>query len=452
VEATGNAISAGTRRLERRPSGTYVPRRPEDGVLHRSLREHLETFLAEAKARSDGDGLPMKTPRKSGLRPSLVAFDKSSSAPATAERGAIGRDDTVVMAQQPAPGRLPWQQQCDCSLASPPLRLESPGDPCLRESKSVILCSRRACATTIGVSMNWDDLRLFVALAREKTLASASRSIGVDQTTVARRLRALEESLGAVLFERGEGRWQLTSVGRHALRRVERIEEDIAGIVRSAEAESQTVSGVVRLTSVAAMNSEYLVYRLPDLYARHPDLVVDLVDSDANLNIARHEADVAIRASRPESGDFVIRRLTVIGFAVYESARPHVVTGRADWVAYNEDLAQLPEMRWLETHMERGARIRLRDSGMRTLCGAVASGIGRGILPCFVGDTHSELRRWTQGDPVLSRDVWLLIHREARESARVAVVADWLVERCTADAQLFSGLGAPSVRRPRRRS
>jgi hypothetical protein len=111
-----------------------------------------------------------------------------------------------------------------------------------------------------------------------------------------------------------------------------------------------------------------------DLYARHPDLVIDLVDSDANLNIARHEADVAIRVSRPESGDFIIRKLAVAGFAVYESARPEVVTGRDDWVAYNEELAQVPEMRWLEAHLE-GGRIRLRDSGVQTLCGAVASGV-----------------------------------------------------------------------------
>jgi DNA-binding transcriptional LysR family regulator len=298
--------------------------------------------------------------------------------------------------------------------------------------------------------MNWDDLRMFVVLAREKTMAAASRRLGVDQTTVARRLRALEESLGAALFERAEGRWQLTAFGKRALERVERIEEDVAGIVRSAEAEAQTVSGVVRLTSVAAMNSEYLVHRLPDLYARHPDLVIDLVDSDLNLNIARHEADIAIRASRPESGDFIIRKLTVIGFAVYESARPEVVAGRDDWVAYNEDLAQLPEMLWLQSHLA-GGRVRLRDSGMHTLCGAIAGGIGRGILPCFVGDVHPELRRSASGDLVLSRDVWLLIHHEARESARVVVVADWLVERFTADAQLFSGLGAPSERRPRRR-
>ncbi|MGH7803179.1 MAG: LysR family transcriptional regulator [Candidatus Binatia bacterium] len=295
--------------------------------------------------------------------------------------------------------------------------------------------------------MNWDDLRILVALAREKTLAAASRRLGVDQTTVARRLRALEESLGALLFERSDGKWRLTPFGRRAVERAERIEEDVAGIVRSAESESQVVSGVVRLTSAPAIHSEYLVHRLPELYARHPDLVIDLVDSDANLDITRHEADVAIRASRPESGDFVIRKLAVIGYAVYESVRPGVATGRGDWVAYCEDLAHVAEMRWLESHLD-GGRIRLRDSGMRTLLGAIASGIGRGILPCFVADAHSELRRAEPGDVVLVRDLWLLIHREARESARVAVVAEWLVERFTTDAHVFAG-GAPASPGPR---
>lgn len=286
--------------------------------------------------------------------------------------------------------------------------------------------------------MNWDDFKFLVVVTREKTVAAASRRLGVDQTTVARRLRALEESLGAVLFERGDGRWRLTPFGRRVVERVEHIEEDVAGILRSAESESQVVSGVVRLTSPPAIHSEYLVHRLPELYARHPDLVIDLVDSDANLNITRHEADLAVRGARPVSGDFIIRKLAVLGYAVYESARPGVVTARDDWVAYGDDLAHVVEMRWLEGHIGAG-RIRLRDSGLRTLCGAVAGGIGRGVLPCLLGDAHPELRRSVPGDPVLSRDLWLLIHRESRESARVAVVADWLVERFTADAHRFEG-------------
>ena len=288
--------------------------------------------------------------------------------------------------------------------------------------------------------MNWDDLRFFAVLAREKTLAAASRRLGVDQTTVARRLRALEEALGAALFERSGGQWRLTGLGLRTLDRAEQIEDGVAGIVRSAEVESQTVSGGVRITSVAVLSGSYLIRHLAELYARHPELVIDLVDSDANLNISRHEADIAIRASRPESGDFIIRKLAVMGFAVYESARERS-PAPDDWVAYNEDLAHVPEMRWLETRIGAG-RIRLRDSDTRTLRGAIATGIGRGILPCFLGDGDPDLRRSAPGEVLLRRDVWMLIHREARASARVAVVAEWLVDRFVADADIFRGESA----------
>jgi DNA-binding transcriptional LysR family regulator len=298
--------------------------------------------------------------------------------------------------------------------------------------------------------MNWDDLRIVIALSREKSLVAASHRIGVDKTTIGRRLRSLEESLGAILFDRREGTWRITSVGRRVLERAQRIEEDIAAIERTTEAETKSVSGLVRVTSVAGIISEYLAPRLPEIYAKHPDFRLDLVDSDANLNLTRREADVAIRMSRPESGDFVIRKVSVMSFAVYESAVPGVVPRDGDWVGYNENLARVPEMRWLEDHLG-GGRIRLRENGARTLCAAVASGVGRGILACFVADVQPNLRRHRGEGPVLSRDMWMLVHRDARESARVAVVTDWLVDRFAADGGLFRGDGAQASGRKRQR-
>lgn len=230
------------------------------------------------------------------------------------------------------------------------------------------------------------------------------------------------------------------------------IEEDVASVTRYADAEAQTVSGAVRITAVGALGSEYLIHRLPAFYERHPDVVVELVDSDANLNIARREADIAIRASRPESGDFVIRKLAEVGFAVYEATRKDRSTWDGDWVAYDSEHAHLPEMRWLEAHAA-GGRIRLRNNSTLALARAVAGGIGRAILPCFVGDVHAGIRRSSPSHPVLSREVWLLVHRDARESTRVAVTADWLVERFSADAALLQGRGdsgSPGGAKPRK--
>lgn len=287
--------------------------------------------------------------------------------------------------------------------------------------------------------MNWDDLRFLVVIGREGTLAAAARRLKVDQTTVARRLRALEDALGTPLFERSDGRWQPTLLGTRVLERAGRIEEDVAGVVRMAEAGAQAVSGVVRVTSVSAIVAEYLIPRLPALYARHPELAVELIASNDNLNVSRREADIAIRLARPDSGDFLIRKLADMGFAAYGAARGDLPVPPGDWVTYNEDLAHTPEMRWLVPHL-RGGRVRLRSNSVRGLAVAVASGVGHGVLPCFLADAHPGLVRLCGPQPVLSRDLWLLIHRDARQQVRVAATADWLAECFAADAAAFRGV------------
>jgi len=285
--------------------------------------------------------------------------------------------------------------------------------------------------------MNWDDLRFLVEIGRSATLAAAARHLKVDQTTVARRLRALEDALGTPLFERSDGHWRPTGVGADVLERAMRIEEDVAGLARLAEAGAQAVSGVVRLTAVGAIVGDYLVPRLPGLYARHPELVVELIASNDNLNVSRREADIAIRLARPESGDFLIRKLADVGFAVYGPAQPGP-TRSNDWVTYDDELAHTPEMRWLAGQLA-GGRVRLRSNKLTGLLGAVAVGIGRAVLPCFLADATPGLVRESGPQPVLSRDLWLLVHPDARRLPRVAAVADWLGECFEADAGAFRG-------------
>ena len=282
--------------------------------------------------------------------------------------------------------------------------------------------------------MNWDDLRFLVAIGREGTLAAAARRLKVDQTTVARRLRALEDTLGTPLFERSDKHWRPTAVGASVLERATRIEEDVAGLARLAETGTRTVSGVVRTTSVSAIASDYLVPRLNGLYARHPELIVELIASNDNLNVSRREADIAIRLARPESGDFLIRKLADVGFAVYAAPSAQ----HDDWVTYDAELAHTPEMRWLAAQLA-GQRVRLRSNNLAGLLLAVAGGIGRAILPCFLADSAPGLIRMSGPQPVLSRDLWLLVHPDARRQPRVAAVADWLGECFAADAPAFRG-------------
>lgn len=287
--------------------------------------------------------------------------------------------------------------------------------------------------------MNWDDLRFAATLGREGTLAATARHLGVDQTTVARRIRALEEELGVVLFERNEGHWQPTSVGLRVLERSSRIEEDVAGVQRLAEASSGQVSGVVRITAVGSIIGEWLLPRLPDLYARHPELCLELIASNDNLNVSRREADIAIRLARPSRGQFLMRKLADVGFAVYGAARGDLNVRSGDWVAYNEDLAHTPEMRRLQAIMGDGC-VRLRSNSPRCLALAVGEGIAHGMLPCFLADPDSRLVRLSGQQPVLQRELWMLVHPDARAQPRVAAMADWLVARFTEEADRLAGI------------
>lgn len=283
--------------------------------------------------------------------------------------------------------------------------------------------------------MNWDDLRFLVVIGREGTLAGAARRLKVDQTTVARRLRALEDALGTPLFERSDGRWQPTATGARVLERATRIEEDVAGLTRIADAGRPGIHGSVRITSVGAIIAEWLVPRLPDLYARHPGLDVALVGSNDNLNVARREADIAIRLARPETGDFVIRKLADVGFAVYAPAAGEPPDA---WVCYDEDLAHTPEMRWLAPRLA-DSRVRLRSNGVEALTRAVAAGIGQAVLPCFIADTHTGLTRQSGPAPVVTRELWLLIHPDAKQQPRVAAVAEWLAAQFAEHRPAFLG-------------
>ncbi len=283
--------------------------------------------------------------------------------------------------------------------------------------------------------MNWDDLRFLVVIGREGTLAGAARRLKVDQTTVARRLRALEDALGTPLFERSDGRWQPTATGARVLERATRIEEDVAGLTRIADAGRPGIHGSVRITSVGAIIAEWLVPRLPDLYARHPGLDVALVGSNDNLNVARREADIAIRLARPETGDFVIRKLADVGFAVYAPAAGEPPDA---WVCYDEDLAHTPEMRWLAPRLAH-SRVRLRSNGVETLTRAVAAGIGQAVLPCFIADANPNLTRQSGPEPVVTRELWLLIHPDAKQQPRVAAVAEWLAAQFAEHRPAFLG-------------
>jgi DNA-binding transcriptional LysR family regulator len=273
--------------------------------------------------------------------------------------------------------------------------------------------------------MDWNDLRYVLTLSRAGTLAAAARRLNVNQTTVARRLDAIQRALGVRLFERVDGAFHPTKAGEAAIAHAARMEQDIAALERGVRNVDHEVAGSVRLTAVPVLINRLVVPALPELQARHPGLRLDLVADSRNASLTRREADVALRLARPETGRSVLtKRLGELDYAVY-GARDGSPS-RLPWITYEEGSAHLPQARWIEAASRGEAMAPLSVNDAEALFQAVSAGLGKSLLPCFVADGATGLRRLSGAKAVLSREVWLLTHAELRRQPRIMAIVDWL--------------------------
>jgi DNA-binding transcriptional LysR family regulator len=275
-------------------------------------------------------------------------------------------------------------------------------------------------------AMNWHDLRHVLAVAQGGTLAAAARRLRVDETTVARRLAAAEAALGARLFERVGGAMRPTAAGEAAIAHAERIEREVQALQGRIGGADAAVAGTVRLTAVPIVVNRLLVPALPDLLAAHPLLRLELIAEPRNLSLTKREADIALRLARPQGGGAVVtRRIGRLDYAVYGPA-----DGDADalpWITYEEGLEELPQAKWIAA-ATRGAAAppALMAADAETILAAVRAGLGKSLLPCTVAEREPGLRRLGDGAPVLSRELWLLVHADLRRLARIEAVIGWI--------------------------
>jgi DNA-binding transcriptional LysR family regulator len=270
--------------------------------------------------------------------------------------------------------------------------------------------------------MEWSDLRYVLTVARAGTLAAAARRLGVNQTTVARRIAAAEVALATRLFERRNGVLHPTPAGEAAIARAAQVEQEVLALERGVAGTDATPAGTVRLTAVPILANRLLIPAVPRLLARHPRLRLELIAEPRNLSLTRREADIALRLARPESGAALARRIGKLDYAVYGPRRrkPDAVS----WITYEESLSHLPQARWIAAQDHETALLLLNDA--EAIVQALRAGLGKSLLPCFVGEREPGLRRLSK--VVLSREIWLMVHRDLRAQARIAAVIDWLVE------------------------
>lgn len=284
-------------------------------------------------------------------------------------------------------------------------------------------------------SLHWDDLHLFLVAYRARSLTGAGKALGLDQSTASRRLATLEKRLQARLFDRVPGGLAPTSLAERVLPIAESAEAAAAAFVREVEAADEAVEGVVRVAVPDGIDSEFLVPLLPRLLERHPGLVIELVASHQVANLARREADLALRLVRPRTGDLVARKVAMLRQGVW--AHPRLVTryGTAlaglPWVDW-DDSVSADEAQWLQHHVP-DARVVLRSNRIDALVAAVVAGVGAAVLP----DALMQQRNVGRGEPLMRLDaedealvcgVWLVAHSALVGVPRVRAVWTFLQE------------------------
>jgi DNA-binding transcriptional LysR family regulator len=283
---------------------------------------------------------------------------------------------------------------------------------------------------------NWDDARIFLAVARSGGLMAAARRLGVDQTTVARRMSALEAGFGARLIERSPRGVTLTAPGAALLEHAERMEAEAALAADRLGLVGEGLEGVVRLATPEAFGAGLVAPAAAELHARHPAIQLELVPGVRAVNLSRREADIAVGLSRPEQGSLVSRKLADYRLGLYASRvyleREGPPEGLADLrrrplVWYIDEMLDLPELRYLDQVAE-GAQTVFRSSSIAAQHAAVASGLGLGVLHRFSADKDPRLVRVLEGEVMLTRSYWVTIHEASQRTPRVRAVLEFLDE------------------------
>ena len=275
--------------------------------------------------------------------------------------------------------------------------------------------------------LNWDDLRVFDAVAETGSLTAAARRLGVDHATVGRRLAGLEAALGLRLVDRLPRGTPLTGAGTEFAMLVREMSDTADRLQRRARDASTSLSGTVTVSAPPVLASHFIAGRLGPLRRRHPELVLSLSGDVGLVSLEQRQADIAIRLVRPDHHSHVARAIGAVRLGLYAVPRLADVDP-ADWsfIGYDGALAHTPHHHWFEGHV--GDRpVVLRTSDVNSQFAAARDGLGVAMLPRFMADTDPDL---VPVDPEARppvRTIWLVTHADIRKSPAVRAVADHLI-------------------------
>lgn len=309
---------------------------------------------------------------------------------------------------------------------------------------------------TKNLAFDWNDLKFFLAVSRSGSLSSAAVVLGTSASTVSRHVDALENRFGRTLFLRQQSGYLLTDDGADLMEQIEQVEQAMIATERKGyRSAQQEVSGVVRLATTEMLALHLVVPHLPILRARYPGLRVELDIALARVNLSRREADLALRMVAPNEaeGDYIGKCIGKVNFGVYCANhampasdvvdRPDAWRGQ-DYVSWDGLWDELPMAKWMQSTFGARPPVFVCNS-LPTQYAAVRAGLGIGMLPCFIGDGDAALCRIDPDSIPVSRDLWLVYHRDLKASRRVRAMQDFITE--LADTHLVTPRGSVSCER-----
>jgi DNA-binding transcriptional LysR family regulator len=281
--------------------------------------------------------------------------------------------------------------------------------------------------------LDWNDLRDFLAISRHRTLSAAADALGVQQSTMGRRLKALEARVGAKLLQRTPTGFVLTPAGESILDNVERIEIEAHAIERAISGKDVRLEGPVRVTAIEDLTVEVLTPILADFHALYPSITLELITDSRQLNLSRGEADIALQLSRFTQHDLTVRKVADFAFAAYASPAYLAARGTPDFergapghrlLLPQDEMTPSPQATWF-SGLTTASGVALRADSFYMLVAAAEAGMGLVCLPRFLGD-RSKLALIETPHLAPSSELWLGVHRDIREAPRFRVTTEFL--------------------------
>jgi DNA-binding transcriptional LysR family regulator len=307
-----------------------------------------------------------------------------------------------------------------------------------------------------GISeLEWSDLTVILAICRTGSLSGAARSLGQNHSTVFRRINAIEERTGVRFFERLPGGYAMTDAGHTAMRYAERIESEIHALSREVLGQDARLQGKICVTAPEAMTAQILPGLVAEFCRQHPEVTMELAGGHGAFDLARREADVAIRATRRPPDASLARKVCDFRFAFYSS--PAYLKRNKDrpleeqqWALISQTLDWLVPRVWKKK--EQGERqIVFASTTTFAVVNAVAAGMGFTLMPCYVGDTDKRLVRIGEPIEAMTIELWVLTHPDLRHTARVKALIAYLYDELKKDADLYEGKRTSKTRQAKQK-